>query len=49
MLRSSDGIMNNDFVDIAGDAAEGVYCNANFNIAAGEDNPLAQEFGWNHE
>ena len=43
-LISADGIMNNDFVDIAGDAAEGVYCNANFNIAAGEDNPLAQEF-----
>ena len=43
-IISADGIMNNDFVDIAGDASEGVYCNANFNIAAGEDNPIAKEF-----
>lgn len=43
-VLAADGIMNNEFVDIAGEAAEGVYCNANFNIAAGEDNPLAKEF-----
>lgn len=43
-LAAADGIMNDEFVDIAGAASEGVYCNANFNISAGEDNPLAKEF-----
>lgn len=43
-LVSADGIMNQDFVDIAGSAAEGAYCNANFNIAAGQDNEQAKEF-----
>lgn len=43
-LVSADGIMNQDFIDIAGEASEGAYCNANFNIAAGQENEQAKEF-----